>query len=57
MSQCFRSVKEVWNTHSSCFIEPEILIALLHDHAARVGTASDEHTYGDNTAGDVNSIV
>jgi hypothetical protein len=28
----------------------EELIALLHDLAARVGTASDEHEYGDNTA-------
>jgi hypothetical protein len=50
MSQCFRPVKEIWNTHSSCFIESETLIALLHDLAARVGTASDDHTYGDNMA-------
>jgi hypothetical protein len=48
MSQSFRAVKEIWNVHSSCFIEPEKLIALLHDLAARVGTASDEHEYGDN---------
>jgi len=48
MSQSFRPVKEIWNTHSSCFVEPEELIALLHDLAARVGTASDEHEYGDN---------
>jgi hypothetical protein len=50
MSQCFRPVKEVWNSHSSCFVEPRTLITLLHDLAARVGTASDEHNYGDNTA-------
>jgi len=50
MSQSFRVVKEIWNVHSSCFIEPEKLIVLLHDLAARVGTASDEHEYGDNTA-------
>jgi len=50
MSQSFRPVKEVWNAHSSCFVEPEELIALLHDLAARVGTASDEHEYGDNKA-------
>lgn len=50
MSQCFRPVKEVWNSHSSCFVEPKALITLLHDLAARVGTASDEHNYGDNTA-------
>ncbi|MFZ3265414.1 MAG: hypothetical protein WA172_15525 [Terriglobales bacterium] len=50
MSQSFRPVKEIWNMHSSCFIEPEELIALLHDLAARAGTASDEHEYGDNTA-------
>ena len=48
MSQSFRPVKEIWNVHSSCFVEPDELIALLHDLAARVGTASDEHEYGDN---------
>jgi hypothetical protein len=48
MSQSFRAVKEIWNTHSSCFIEPEKLMVLLHDLAARVGTASDEHQYADN---------
>jgi hypothetical protein len=48
MSQSFRAVKEIWNAHSSCFIEPEKLIVLLHDLAARVGSASDEHGYGDN---------
>ena len=31
-------------------MEPEELIALLHDLAARIGTASDEHEYGDNKA-------
>ena len=50
MSQSFRPVKEIWNLHSSCFVEPDGLIALLHDLAARVGTASDEHEYGDNKA-------
>jgi len=50
MSQSFRPVKEIWNTHSSCFVESEELIALLHDIADRVGTASDEHEYGDNKA-------
>jgi len=50
MSQSFRPVKEIWNMHSSCFVEPEELIVLLHDLAARVGTASDEHEYGDNKA-------
>src|SRR5271163_2755385 len=50
MSQSFRPVKEIWNMHSSCFVEPEELTALLHDLAARVGTASDEHEYGDNKA-------
>ena len=48
MSRSFRPVKETWNLHSSCFIEPEKLIVLLHDLAARAGTASDEHEYGDN---------
>jgi hypothetical protein len=50
MSQSFRAVKEIWNVHSSCFIEPEKLIVLLHDLAARVGTASEEHEYGDKQA-------
>ena len=50
MSQFFGPVKEIWNTHSSCFIESETLITLLHDLAARVGTPSDEHEYGDNKA-------
>jgi hypothetical protein len=50
MSQSFRAVKEIWNMHSSCFVESEELIALLHDLAARVGTASNEHEYGDNKA-------
>jgi hypothetical protein len=36
--------------HSSCFVESEDLIAMLHDLAARVGTASDEHEYGDHKA-------
>jgi hypothetical protein len=50
MSVCFRPVKEIWNSHSSCFVEPKPLITLLHDLAARADTASDEHNYGDNTA-------
>jgi hypothetical protein len=50
LSQNFRAVKEIWNVHSSCFIEPEKLMVLLHDLVARVGTASDEHEYGDKKA-------
>src|SRR5260370_27380444 len=50
MSQSFRPVKEIWNMHSSSFVESEELVTLLHDLAARVGTASDEHEYGDNKA-------
>ncbi len=50
MSQSFRPVKEIWNMHSSCFVEPEELTSLLHDLAPRVGTASDEHEYKDNMA-------
>lgn len=50
MSQSFRPVKEIWNTHSSCFVEAGELIALFHDLAARVGTPSDEHSYGDKNA-------
>src|SRR5208282_2399676 len=29
MSQSFRPVKEIWNSHSSCFVESEELVALL----------------------------
>jgi hypothetical protein len=43
-------VKEIWNEHSSRFVEPQELIVLLHDLAARVEPASDEHEYGDNKA-------
>jgi len=50
MSQSFRPVKEIWNMRCSCLVETEELIALLHDLAARLGTASDEHEYGDNKA-------
>jgi len=50
MSQSFRPVREIWNMHSSCFVAPGELIVLLHDLAARVGTVSDEHEYGDNKA-------
>jgi hypothetical protein len=50
MSQCFRPVKEVWNSHSSCFVEPKALITLLHDLAARADSASDDHNYGDTRA-------
>ena len=50
MSQDFRPVEEIWNAHSACLVESKQLIALLHDHAVRVGTASDEHEYGDNKA-------
>jgi hypothetical protein len=25
MSQSFRPVKEIWNAHSSCFVDPEEL--------------------------------
>lgn len=50
MSQSFRAVKEIWNVHSSCFIEAEKVIVLLHDLTVRVGTTSDEHEYGDKHA-------
>jgi hypothetical protein len=43
-------VKEKRYAHSSCFIEAEKLIVLLHDLAARIGTASGEHGYGDKQA-------
>lgn len=47
MSRSFRPIKEIWNMHASCVVEPQELLALLHDLAARVGTASDEQEYGD----------
>ena len=50
MSQSFRPVKEIWNMHSSCFVEPEELIALLHDLAARSGHGQRGLKYGDNKA-------
>jgi hypothetical protein len=48
MARSFRPVNEIWNVHSSCFVEPDDLIILLHDLAARVDMASDEHEHGDN---------
>jgi hypothetical protein len=50
MSQSFRAGKVIWNPHPSRFIETEEFIVLVHDLAARVGTANDEHEYGDNPA-------
>ena len=47
MSQDFRPVKEIWNVHSACFVDPEVLTTLLHDLAARAGSASDERDFGD----------
>jgi hypothetical protein len=49
MSQKFRPVKEIWNVHSGCFVEPEVLTTLLYDLAARVGSASDDRDCGDYT--------
>jgi len=42
MSRSFRAVREIWNAHSSCFIEPEKLIVLLHDLAARASKTAWE---------------
>ena len=36
MSQNFRAVKEIWNVHSSCFVEPEELIAQLRSSHVRL---------------------
>ena len=49
MSQKFRPVKEIWNVHCACFVEPEALTTLMHDLAARAGSASDERGCGDYT--------
>jgi hypothetical protein len=49
MSQKFRPVKEIWNAYSACFVEPEVLTTLLHDLAARAGSASDDRDSGDYT--------
>ncbi len=40
MSQSFRPVKEIWNVHSSCFIEPEKLEA---DERFNVGSFKRQH--------------
>ena len=46
----FRPVRETWGAHSAAFIRTGQLLTLLHDLAARVGTSSDEKTYGELTA-------
>jgi len=48
MSKSFRPVRETQGQFSGIFIEPDQLVALLHDLAAHVGTASDEFTYGES---------
>jgi hypothetical protein len=46
----FRPVQEIWGPHSAYFVELDQFIAFLHDLAARIGTASENHEYGDFTA-------
>lgn len=46
----FRPVQEIWGPHSAYFVERDQLIAFLHGLAARVGTPSEDHEYGDVTA-------
>ncbi len=43
----FRPVQEIWGTNSACFIQSEELVAFFHDLAARIGTGSEDKTYGD----------
>jgi hypothetical protein len=43
-----KTVFRSWMSRQTSFVEPEELITLLHDLATRVGTASDEHEYGQN---------
>jgi hypothetical protein len=50
MSPSFSARWETWNLHSSRLVEPEEGITLLHDLAARVGTASGEHEYGETSS-------
>src|SRR5689334_11509699 len=45
----FRAVKEMFATDSACFVEPHVLITLLHDLAARVGIRSDDKAYDEMT--------
>jgi hypothetical protein len=45
-----RPVQEIWGPHTAYFVERDQLITFLHDLAARVGTSSEGHEYGDVTA-------
>jgi hypothetical protein len=49
MSQCFRPIKEIWNSHSSCFVEPKARSHYSTTLRRQWASASDEHSYGDNS--------
>ena len=50
MSLCFRPVNEVWGEHSSCFVDHDLLLRILHCLASEVGCQSEEYAYGDKTS-------
>ena len=49
MSMSLRPVMEQWNTHTSCFIEHDQIIALFQELSARVDTLCSEVDYGEMT--------
>lgn len=50
MSMSLRPVMEQWNTHTSCFIAHDEIIALFQELSIRVDTLCSETDYGDKTA-------
>ena len=49
MSMSLRPVMEQWNTHTSCFIEHDQIIALFQEMSTRVDTLCSEVDYGEMT--------
>ena len=50
MSLSFRPVNEVWGEHSSCFVDHDTLLRILHHVAREAGCHSEECAYGDKTS-------
>jgi hypothetical protein len=50
MSLSFRPVNEVWGEPSSCFVDRDTLVRILHCLAKKAGCRSEEHDYADNTS-------
>ncbi len=49
MSMSLRPVMEQWNTHTSCFIAHDQIIALFQELSTRVDTPCSETDYGEET--------